>query len=61
MKKFLALLLALAPARAALAAAGDDDSARWQWDDLQIAGILSLADALRQRLEEHTETEEAGA
>ena len=41
------LLLALAPARAALAAAGDDDSARWQWDDLQIAGILSLADALR--------------
>ena len=41
------LLLALAPARAALADAGDDDGARWQWDDLRIAGILSLADALR--------------
>ena len=41
------LLLALAPARAALAGAGDDDSARWQWDGLQMAGILALADALR--------------
>ena len=41
------LLLAPAPARAALAGAGDDDSARWQWDGLQMAGILALADALR--------------
>ena len=41
------LLLALAPARAALAAADEDDGARWQWDDLRMAGILSLADALR--------------
>lgn len=39
------LVLALAPARPALPT--DEDGPRWQWDGLQPAAILALADALR--------------
>ena len=39
------LVLALAPARPALPT--DEDGSRWQWDALQPAAILALADALR--------------